>query len=82
MHSKQYMTTLTEIKPAIAHSISHNEIVLLEVADPRETLARIDNDEAVTNLDWATENNGDLDVWGNRLGEDFRLRLRLRIRQA
>lgn len=70
------MTTLTEIKPAIARSISHNEIVLLEVSDAKEALSQIDNDENVTALDYAIENNGDLDVWGTRLGEDFRLRIR------
>lgn len=70
------MTTETEIKPAIARSISHNEIVLLVVDDPKEALERIDNDENVTDLDWTTENNGDLDVWGTRLGGDFRLRIR------
>jgi hypothetical protein len=70
------MTTLNEIKPAIGRSISHNEIVLLVVDDPKEALESIDNDENVTDLDWSTENNDDLDVWGTRLGEDFRLRIR------
>lgn len=70
------MTTLTEIKPSIARSISHNEIVLVEVKDPKQMLEVIENDENVTDLDYATENNGDLDVWGTRLGEDFRLRIR------
>lgn len=70
------MKTLTEIKPAIARSISHNEIVLLVVEDPRSALESIDNDENVSELDHTAENNGDLDVWGKRLGEDFRLRIR------
>ncbi len=70
------MTTLTEIKPAIARSISHNEIVLLVVYDPKAALFTIDNDVCVTELDHAVENNGDLDVWGKRRGEDFRLRIR------
>jgi hypothetical protein len=70
------MTKMTEIKPAIARSISHNEIVLLVVDDPKAALESIDNDESVADLDWSTENNGDLDVWGTRLGDDFRLRLR------
>jgi hypothetical protein len=46
------MTTMTEIKPAIARSISQNEIVLLTVADPEAALDQIDNDENVTELDW------------------------------
>lgn len=70
------MTTITEIKPAIARSISHNEIVLLEVDDAKEALESIDNDEDVTELDSSTEDNGDLDVWGRRRGEDFRIRIR------
>jgi hypothetical protein len=69
-------TTHTEIKPAIGRSISHDEIVLLLVPDAKEALDSIDNDENVSELDWSTENNGDLDVWGRRLGEDFRLRIR------
>ena len=70
------MTTLTEIKPAIARSVSHNEVVLLVVEDPKAALESIDNDENVTELDHGTENNGDLDVWGKRLGSNFRLRIR------
>lgn len=70
------ITTETEIKPAIARSISHNEIVLIEVKDPKQMMEVIENDENVTDLDYATENNGDLDVWGTRLGEDFRLCIR------
>lgn len=61
---------------AVARSISHNEIVLLIVDDPKAALDKIDNDENVTELDSATENNGDIDVWGKRLGDDFRLRIR------
>lgn len=71
------MNEYNEIKPAIACSSSCNEIVLLVVEDPKEALSDIDNDENVTELGWATENNGDLDVWGKRLGEDFRIRIRV-----
>lgn len=70
------MTTAATTKEAIGRSISHNEIVLVITADPREALANIDNDENVTDLDYVVENNGDLDVWGTRLGEDFRIRIR------
>lgn len=70
------MTTETEIKPALARSISHNEIVLLVVEDSKVTLKRIDNDENVTELDYVTTNDGDFDVWGKRLGDDFRLLIR------
>jgi len=70
------MTTETEIKPALSRSISHNEIVLLVVEDSKVTLKRIDNDENVTELDYVTTNDGDFDVWGKRLGDDFRLLIR------
>lgn len=74
------MTTATEIKPAIARSISHNEIVELRVEDPESAIEAIDNDENVTDLDWteiddmsAADRGKIIDVWGKRLGEDFRL---------
>lgn len=70
------MTTASTTKEAIGRSISHNEIVLVVTANPREALANIDNDENVTDLDHSVENNGDLDVWGTRLGSDFRIRIR------
>lgn len=65
------MTTITEIKPAIARSISHNEIVLIEVKDPKQMMEVIENDENVTDLDYATENNGD----ARRVGHAPRRRL-------
>ena len=70
------MTTMTEIKPAIARSISHNEIVLLEVSAPKAALEMIDADKNVTDIGHSIEENGDLDVYGTRLGSDFRLRIR------
>ena len=72
------MTTMTEIKPAIARSSGHNEIVLLTVADPTAALDRIDNDETVTDLDWTDSEIGlgkIIDVWGNRFGGEFRLNI-------
>lgn len=70
------MTRCDEITPAIGMSIDHDEIILVVVEDPRAALEHIDNDEHVTKLDWGTENNGDLDVWGKRLGGEFRIRIR------
>lgn len=70
--------TNSSIRDAIAHSISQNEIVLLVAGDAKAALESIDMDENVTELDHATENNGDIDVWGQRLGEDFRIRIRIR----
>ena len=72
------MTTSTEIKTAIARSISHNEIVLLTVEDPKAALENIDNDENVTDLDWTDSEIGlgkVIDVWGKRLGSEFRLNI-------
>jgi hypothetical protein len=70
-------TNYTEIKPAIARSISHTEAVIVEVTDTKAALEQIDNDENVTDLDWTSgAEKGSMtgiDVWGKRLGEDFRL---------
>lgn len=69
------MTTLTSIKEAIGRSISHTEIVKVIVPMIEEALQAIDNDENVEELDWSRENDGSMDVYGKRLGADFRLRL-------
>lgn len=69
------MYTADTIKEAIGRSISHNEIARVEVADQQEALAAIDNDENVSDVDHAVENNGDLDVWGERMGKEFRIRI-------
>ena len=69
------MYTADTIKEAIGRSISHNEITRIEVADQEEALDAIDNDENVSKLDYAVENNGDLDVWGERMGQEFRIRI-------
>jgi hypothetical protein len=76
------MTTYTEnatndckeTQYAIKRSISHDEGVMVICEDPAQLLDWIDdNYDAV---DHATENDGDIDVWGERSGEPFRLRLR------
>lgn len=76
------MTTYidTELKSAIARSISHDEIVAVECDDIRATLERIDNDEDVTEIDSVetedisgAERGKYIDCWGKRLGDDFRL---------
>lgn len=69
---------MTDIKSAIARSISHNEIVLVTVDDPKAALEAIDNDENVTELDWTDAEVGSgnvIDVWGTRLGDEFRLHI-------
>lgn len=71
------MTTYTELKPAIARSQSHNEIVRVEVDDRKEALDSLDNMEGMKELDWSTENDGSLDVWGVYHCQDFRLRISL-----
>lgn len=69
-------TEYTEIKPAIARSISHNENVLLVVPDIREAVSIIDNDENVSQLDYETDIGGDEYVWGTYLNKDFRITIR------
>lgn len=66
---------ITDINSAIGRSISHNEIVRVTVADQSEALGYLDESGRITELDSARENNGDLDVWGKRQGEDFRIKL-------
>lgn len=70
------MTTSHLVKPAISRSISHTEIVLLVVDDAKRALESIDNDENVSQLDHILLDNGDIDCWGKRFGEDFRLLIR------
>jgi len=70
------MTTSHLIKPAISRSISHTEIVLLVVDDARQALECIDGDENITQLDHIRLDNGDIDCWGKRFGENFRLLIR------
>lgn len=76
---------ITSPKEAIARSISHNEIAVLTSDDLSATLEQIENDENVTELDHVKTSRYDaseerdmpmLDVWGKRLGEDFRLYIR------
>ena len=75
---------ISDIKTAIARSISHNEIVdctLDSDITQREALEYLDNDESVEELDW-TSDAEDMsikqrgkytDVWGQYQGEEFRL---------
>ena len=67
------MTTETNIESAIARSISHTEIVRVNVSDIRAALdaVRVISDEC----DYARENDGSLDVWGLLNGSDFRIRV-------
>ena len=63
-----------ETEYAVERSISHDENVMVICEDPAQLLDWIvDNYDAV---DHATENDGDIDVWGQLGGDDFRLRLR------
>lgn len=71
------MTTYTELKPAIARSQNCNEIVRVEVEDTQQALEDLDEMEGMKELDWATENDGSLDVWGTYHCQDFRLRISL-----
>lgn len=63
----------TETESAIARSVSHNEIARVECEDPAQLAEWIADNYA--DVDHARENDDTLDVWGNREGEGFRLRL-------
>ena len=69
----------TEIKSAIARSISHTEIVRVTVADTAaqtESLENVSRLEVVAGCDYAIENDGSLDVWGTTEdGSEFRIRI-------
>ena len=67
------MTTETNIESAIARSISHTEIVQVNVPDIR--VARHTAGLIACECDDARENDGSLDVWGTLNGSDFRIRL-------
>lgn len=69
------MHNLSDINAAIGRSISHNEIVRVTVEDEKEALSYLDECGRIEDLDHARENDGSLDVWGTRQGEDFRLRI-------
>jgi hypothetical protein len=65
--------TSNETELAIARSISHNEIVRIECEDPSALTDWIEAN--YDDVDHARENDGDIDVWGKRSGEDFRIRV-------
>ena len=69
----------TEIKSAIARSISHNEIVRVTAANKAaqtEALEDVSRLDEVAACDHAKENDGSLDVWGTTEdGSEFRIRL-------
>jgi len=69
------MSTKNEIKTAIARSISHTEIVHVDVDDMEEAYLAVSVE--ADNCDRHTEDDGSLDVWGTtEHSSDFRLRLR------
>ena len=69
----------TEIKSAIARSISHNEIVRVNVtgkAAQTKALEDVSRLDEVAECDYAKENDGSLDVWGTTEdGSEFRIRI-------
>ena len=62
-----------DITTAIAPSISHTEIVRVEVADIKPAYAQVASES--DDCDSCNENDGSLDLWGSKDGSDFRLRL-------
>jgi hypothetical protein len=70
-HNK--MNIETTIESAITRSISHNEIVRVNVPDIQS--ARDAAELIADECDDARVNDGSLDVWGVLEGSDFRIRL-------
>lgn len=70
------MNTETTIKDAITRSISHNEIVRVEFGGGDFFDALSEVDAIADDSDYATENNGEHDVWGTmENGDEFRIRI-------
>lgn len=78
------MTSKKTIESAIERSISHNEIVRVEVEWPKTRqsssaeeiiLDWVDAIEGVDDVDCAQENDGTYDVWGTRNGDNWRIRI-------
>ena len=67
------MNIETAIESAITRSISHNEIVRVNVPDIQS--ARDAAGLIADECDDARENDGSLDVWGVLNGSDFRIRI-------
>ena len=65
--------TSVETEAAINRSVSRNEIARVFCIDQ---LALVDwITENYSDVDYARENDGDLDVWGKCSGDDFRVRV-------
>lgn len=76
------MNSEKTIEYAIDRSVSHNEIVKVEVIWPTDSrsaeetiLDWLDNIDGTDAVDCVKENAGTYDVWGTINGDDFRLRL-------
>lgn len=71
------MKTETSIPEAIARSVTHNEIVRVTFSGTLdEALGEVS--DLAEDYDYATENNGDEDVWGTTDdGDEFRIRITL-----
>lgn len=63
----------TEIEQTIARSISHTEIAHMECEDPAQAVSYIQ--EQYDDVGHVRTNDGPLDVWGSRDGEDFRIQI-------
>lgn len=70
------MNIASTINEAITRSISHNEIVRVEFSGGDFFDALSEVDAIADDTDYATENNGDFDVWGTmENGDEFRIRI-------
>lgn len=71
--------TTTTLRNAIDRSMSHDEIVRVEVEDQQAAL-QIIGELTAADIDWVRENDGSIDVWGwsedtPEDEQDWRLRL-------
>lgn len=69
--------TTGAIKDAILRSILHTEIVRVYPTIKTIEAAMSDVNEHCDDADCAKENDGSYDVWGDRDGKEFRIRIHL-----
>lgn len=70
------MNTTQTIHDAIRQSIATTSIVEVHTSlEPHQVIAAIQAMDGVEDVDFARENDGAMDVWGDVRGDQFRLRV-------
>ena len=67
------------VQDAIDRSESHNEIVSINFPGSSESLLELIHDLGDWDVDWVTEDDGDIDVWAGVMNTDDGMLWRLRV---